>query len=34
MGLRHSLKLNIMKNCLYNRRLLWFGHLERMEECS
>ena len=30
--LRNTLELNSMRECLQDRRLQWFGHLERMEE--
>ena len=31
---RNSLQLNTMRECLQNRRLHWFVHLEKLEESS
>lgn len=30
---RSRLQLNTLLKYLHNRILLWFGHLERMEDC-
>ena len=30
--LKTRLKIGSMRYCLLNRRLQWFGHIERMEE--
>ena len=32
VALRNRLQLSTVRECLQNRRLLWFGRLERMEE--
>ena len=32
--LRTKLKLRSMGQCLQDRKLQWFGHLERMEESA
>ena len=31
---RTRLKLKSMRECLHDRRPQWFGHLERIEECT
>ena len=33
-GIRTRLELKNMKECLQDRKLQWFGHLERMEESA
>ena len=34
MELRKRLQVNAMRKYLQTKRLLWYGHLERMEERS